>query len=475
MRETFKPRFPSLLLTLILLATPQFTRRAEGRDIYVRLAESTKISITSDAPMTLTDAAKKTHKLGKSATLTRAGAFAALGKSRLPLPAEVSSRKLLSFNGRSYRGRFLITKAFLLINVLDVVDYVRGVLPAEVSPAWPKEYLKVQAIISRTFGLRESLNRASRGYDVTDSTSTQVYRGAGVETPATDKAVKETEDQVLTYEDTLAFTPFHSDSGGYTAANVHVWTQNIPYLTGVREPVAYQSPNSSWSAKIPAVHVQAALSRIGGEGVGRLREVHVAAVDAGGRATDLTFVGSGGSFSAKSSIFRTAIGPNLLKSTMLMESGLLTMLTEGEDSSLWTSEPQVSLLALPPLSDSFMSGSEEAHLIQMTSEGAFTSAELMDMLLNPEKRKDYLYARLGKNAPKKPEPPAKPLPEAPPHLSKSGVVIPEKNGYFTFHGKGWGHGVGLSQWGAQALAKEGWTARRILEHYYPGTAIKRFK
>jgi stage II sporulation protein D len=465
------------LLTLILLATPQFTCRAEARDIYVRLAESTKISITSDAPMTLIDAAKKTHKLGKSATLTRAGAFAALGKSRVSLPAEVSARKLLGFNGRSYRGRFLITKAFLLINVLDVEDYVRGVLPAEASPAWPKEYLKVQAIISRTFGLRESLNRPSRGYDVTDNTSAQVYRGAGVETPTTDQAVKETEDQVLTYEDTLAFTPFHSDSGGHTAANVHVWTQNIPYLTGVREPVAYQSPNSSWSAKIPAVHVQAALSRIGGEGVGRLREVRVTAVDAGGRATDLTFLGSGGSFSAKSSIFRTAIGPNLLKSTMLTESGLLAMLTEDEDS-LWMSEPQVSLLTLPPLSDSFMSGSEEAHLIQMTSEGAFTSAELMDMLLNPEKRKDYLYARLGRSArsaPKKPEPSAKPLPEAPPHLSKTEVVISDKNGYFTFHGRGWGHGVGLSQWGAQALAKEGWTARRILEHYYPGTAIKRFK
>ncbi|MDR2528741.1 MAG: SpoIID/LytB domain-containing protein [Synergistaceae bacterium] len=475
MRETFKSRFLPLLLTLVLFLILQFANRAEARDVHVCLTEgAARITITSDASITLIDSAKKTHKLGKSAVLTRAGAFAALGKNRFPLPAEVSSRGLLGFNGRSYRGRFLITKAFALLNVLDVEDYVRGVLPAEASPSWPKEYLKAQAIISRTYGLRQGQGRSSRGYDVTDGAAYQVYRGAGGETPATNQAVRETEDQVLLYGNALAFTPFHSDSGGHTAANVHVWTQNIPYLTGVREPIAYQSPNSSWSASIPTAQVQAALSRIGGGSVGQPREVRVAAVDTGGRALDLTFVGSGGSFSAKSSVFRTAIGPNLLKSTMLTEGNLLTTLTKGENSS-WTPEsslPQAS--ALPPLLDSLMSGSEEAHLIQMTSEGAFTSAELMDMLMNPEKRKDYLYSKLGR-APKKPEPSAKPQPEIPTPLSKAGVVVSQKNGYFTFYGKGWGHGVGLSQWGAQALAKEGWTAQRILEHYYPGTTVKRFK
>jgi len=54
-------------------------------------------------------------------------------------------------------------------------------------------------------------------------------------------------------------------------------------------------------------------------------------------------------------------------------------------------------------------------------------------------------------------------------------VIREENGYFVFTGRGWGHGVGLSQWGAMAMAREGWTAERILAHYYPGTVIKRFR
>src|SRR5437588_10301227 len=44
---------------------------------------------------------------------------------------------------------------------------------------------------------------------------------------------------------------------------------------------------------------------------------------------------------------------------------------------------------------------------------------------------------------------------------------------FTFYGSGWGHGVGLSQWGAYGLAQEGWGPRRILTHFYSGTAVRR--
>jgi stage II sporulation protein D len=58
---------------------------------------------------------------------------------------------------------------------------------------------------------------------------------------------------------------------------------------------------------------------------------------------------------------------------------------------------------------------------------------------------------------------------------RSGQEIPLENGAFVFRGRGWGHGVGLSQWGAMAMAEQGWTAERILGHYYPGTSVKRFQ
>jgi stage II sporulation protein D len=441
--------------------------------------------------MTLTDSGQKNHNLGKAAVLTRSGASAAIGKSKVSLPSRIASPGLFGFNGRKYRGELLVTREFVLINVLDVEDYIKGVLPVEASAKWPTEYLKVQAIISRTYGLRQSLNRSDRGYDVTDDTSAQVYKGAGVETSATDRAVRETEGEVLAYGEELAFTPFHSDSGGYTASNVHVWVEDIPYLRGAREPIAYRSPNSNWVAKISASQMQAALSKIGCS-VGKVKEVRIAAVDAGGRATTLTFVGSGGSASAKSSLFRMAVGPTLLKSTML--TGEIPMTGKAFVEKPGFPEPGKSVRSpessgksdsLPkapvPTSNTPMSMNEEARLIRMTSEGTFTSAELMDMLLNPNKRKGYLYMGIQRSAEgmNMPLPKGTSLPKSLPSVSmpvlRSGEVIREENGYFVFHGRGSGHGVGLSQWGAQALAKAGWTAERILEHYYPGTTVKRFK
>jgi stage II sporulation protein D len=488
-----------------------FPRPAEARDIYVRLAGAPpKIALSSDGTMTLTDSAGKKHSLGKSASLTRSGSSAVAGKRRYSLPARVSSSGLLEYNGRKYRGTFLLTRSFDLINILDVEDYVRGVLPAEAGSGKPKEYLKVQAIISRTYGLRQSLGRASRGYDVTDTTSDQVYKGAGAETPSTNQAAAETAGKVLTYGNALALTFFHSDSGGHTAAISHVWKEDIPYLKGVREAVAYQSPNASWSVRLTAPQVQAALKKMGCD-VGQVRSIRVAETDSAGRAVKLTFTGSKGSVTEKSSSFRTAVGPNVLKSTMLTNfSGSAGFAAPGGESAAQTASPpgvpanapSAQRQPLPnaktqpvskkpvPVSSTLLSEKEEMLLTQMIAEGIFSPEELMDMLKSLYKKKGYLYIGRRRSseaqAPDKAQEPAKmpalaqtPVSAQTPASSepkmRSGQEVPVENGAFVFRGRGWGHGVGLSQWGAITMAKQGWTAERILGHYYPGTAVKRFQ
>jgi len=122
-----------------------------------------------------------------------------------------------------------------------------------------------------------------------------------------------------------------------------------------------------------------------------------------------------------------------------------------------------------------MTSSESVRLTNLTTEGVFTSAELLDMLLNPERRRDYLRVgleRLGERQAPTPSAPQTPSPTVP--VNRTPFTIPLVDGHFVFHGRGWGHGVGLSQWGAHALAMAGWRADRILQHYYPGTMIKRF-
>jgi stage II sporulation protein D len=480
------PFFPAAFFFWMFMA---FVQPVEARDIYVRLADNpSRVVLASDSPMTLADGANKNFALGKSAVLTRSGSGGvAVEKRKFQLPVQISGSGLLGFNNRKYRGQFLLTREFVLINVLDVEDYIRGVLPAEGVAAWPKEYQKAQAIISRTFGLRQSLNRSARGYDVTDNTSAQMYKGAGVETTATNQAVAETASEVLTYGDSLAFTPFHSDSGGHTANNAQVWSEAIPYLTGVKEPIGYTSPNSNWTAKISASQVETALSKIGSS-VGKLKEIRIATLDAGGRTTTLTFTGSARSVSVKSSLFRTTIGPNLLKSTMLTGGGSLSSpLPSSSEISDMNDAVDDSLPHAPvPTSKKTLSKKEETRLTRMTSEGVFTAAELMDMLINPDKRKGYLDIGIQRGTvparPKKERkktPPAVLPKKAPPDTSTPALrpdqVIRQEKGYFIFTGKGWGHGLGLSQWGALAMAKAGWTAERILGYYYPGTSVKKFK
>ncbi|MDQ4030352.1 MAG: hypothetical protein M3168_04865, partial [Actinomycetota bacterium] len=48
---------------------------------------------------------------------------------------------------------------------------------------------------------------------------------------------------------------------------------------------------------------------------------------------------------------------------------------------------------------------------------------------------------------------------------------PKPAATFVINGRGWGHGVGMSQYGALGLAREGWTYAQILAHYYPGTQL----
>ena len=473
---------------------------AEARNVYVCLAKGGAFTVASNGKMTLSDAAQKKHSLPRSVALRVSGGKLVAGKSSWKLPAQISSSGLLRHNNRSYRGSFLVSSQGFLLNVLNVEDYLRGVLPAEVGGDWAMEALKAQAIISRTYVLRQSMGRSSKGYDVLDTVTDQVYRGAGVETARTDKAVTETAGQVLVYGKGLAFTPFHSDSGGHTADNAEVWGKDLPYLKGVPEPVVYRSPNSTWTVKIPAAQVQRALAKIGGS-VGTVREIRVGG-GTGGRASTLTFVGSNGSKTVRSSLFRMAIGPNVLKSTFLTGGGGGAFHKHPPVSvpskvpepiikeSEWQPEASASktegLPKVPvPTSDTPMTLQQEERLLHLTAEGAFSTAELMDMLMNPDKRKGYLYLAIqrggggsgrGKSAKlpsfsKVPSFPPLPQREA---AKPVGVILPH-NGVFTFHGRGWGHGVGLSQWGMLSLAKQGWGAERVLTHYYPGTSVKRFK
>lgn len=118
-----------------------------------------------------------------------------------------------------YHGIFEITpknsSSFFLINVLDLQSYLKGVVPNEMPVRFGLEALKAQAIAARNYVLMPR-TRSFKEFDVDDSVASQVYFGAGTENPLASQAVNETEGLVALYDWDLILAQYSSTAGGYT-------------------------------------------------------------------------------------------------------------------------------------------------------------------------------------------------------------------------------------------------------------------
>ena len=121
------------------------------------------------------------------------------------------------------------------MNVVNVEDYLRGVVPNELSPqAFPQiEALKAQAVAARTWVLAHLGDYASKGYDVCATPACQVYRGQATEQPLTDEAVAETRGVVATWRGRPISAYYTSTCGGHTEDGDTIFEVRAPYLKGV--------------------------------------------------------------------------------------------------------------------------------------------------------------------------------------------------------------------------------------------------
>jgi stage II sporulation protein D len=139
-------------------------------------------------------------------------------------------------NGRTYRGIVEIvrdTAGFTLVNRLPLESYLLGVVSAEMGRRNLAEFeaLKAQAVVSRTYALRNLRRRAALGFDLHAGVADQVYAGSGSETPEGLEAVRSTRGMVLTYEGAPIDAFYYSTCGGQTAAGVEAFrAASRPYL-----------------------------------------------------------------------------------------------------------------------------------------------------------------------------------------------------------------------------------------------------
>ncbi len=139
------------------------------------------------------------------------------------------------FNDKPFRGRievFANTRgALTVVNVIGLEDYVRGVVPNELSyPAI--EALKAQAIAARTYALKNRGQFSAEGYDLLPTTRSQVYRGLSSETDLTSRAVAETRGIIATYNGEPINALYTSTCGGRTEDAENIFNQAVPYLRG---------------------------------------------------------------------------------------------------------------------------------------------------------------------------------------------------------------------------------------------------
>ncbi|MBC7319648.1 SpoIID/LytB domain-containing protein [bacterium] len=160
----------------------------------------------------------------------------------------------ISLNGITYRGGLRIisrNNSMLVINIVPLEEYLYGVVPSEVPFYWHQEALKAQAVLARTYTIKNIMSSVGRDYDLESTENSQVYRGKSGEYSSTTDAVNSTKGEVIYYGNSIASVYFHSTCGGHTESLKEVWgIEAPPYLNGVECQYCKESPWSEWERKI---------------------------------------------------------------------------------------------------------------------------------------------------------------------------------------------------------------------------------
>lgn len=147
-----------------------------------------------------------------------------------------TAKSYLSFKGRDYRGIFLLRasrKGVVLVNILNLEDYLKSVVPSELSPYNFNELEahKAQAVAARTYATKNMKQNDELGFDLDDTPKSQFYKGMNSEHPLCSRAVDETRGEVALYRGKLIDALYTSTCGGKTE-NVEDVFQGpaLPYL-----------------------------------------------------------------------------------------------------------------------------------------------------------------------------------------------------------------------------------------------------
>jgi stage II sporulation protein D len=205
-------------------------------------------------------------------------------------------------------------KDLLVINHVDLEEYVKGVVPAEVNAAWHPEMLKAQAVAARTYALYHHRLSAARDYDVASSIQDQVYRGRHGVDDRVEFAVESTRGLIITHQGAPIYAAFSSTAAGITEDAMVVWSKDLPYLKGVECPFDLESPYYQWKASF---RIEALERSLRGQGVplGTIATLTPLTYSRAGRVATLRILHSKGELILRGEDLRKAVGYTVVPST----------------------------------------------------------------------------------------------------------------------------------------------------------------
>lgn len=315
-------------------------------------------------------------------------------------------------NGVPYRGYFLIgfndKKNLMVINHVSLEYYLGGVLGGEIIPSWPLEAIKAQAVAARSYVLYKTRKNSKKLYDVVNNTADQMYLGVRGESPRFNQALRETRGEVLSRGKSIVCAYYHSNSGGHTSDSWNAFKKDYGKLAGVKDPYCAGAPNSSWRVSLTESQVRKKLNQ-NGFNFKKIFSIKPYSTDRSGRVVYLEISHPGGKDYIFGADFRKFMGYRVIKSTRF---------------------------SIYPKSYTTYRYNRKITANRGSFSAVSTSA-----------------SGISKN------------------LAARVTEFKKVPTRYVFKGSGWGHGVGMSQWGARGMARSGYNYRQILKHYYPGTTI----
>ena len=369
------------------------------------------------------------------------------------------------FKGYRYYGGFRYERigggALTVVNIVDLETYIKGVVPYEMSSSWPLEALKVQAVCARSYAYINihSGKHTSYHFDVCNTTDCQAYYGAGTNsssyqaTERTDQAVDETAGEYAWYDGQVIEAFYSSSHGGASESVYNVWGTSLeqyPYLCGVEDPyeadMANKNSYSSWTVSYTSSELAQRLENYGYDASSGIESLTLTYSDLGNVIQVRVNYRDGGSDTIRPSSMRSVFGISSIRFTVNGQAASSGSGTTSSSGGGLTANGSTSL------------DSQGTYTV-ISGSGSLSQAGL-----------DGLYAISGSGSITPAEDAASGGGSG--TDTPTGTQVTVSGSSYSFQGSGNGHQLGLSQYGARAMAERGFTYEEIIEFYYPGTYVR---